>query len=55
MEEIVNLISTDAAASKISDEIKSVLFAKASEKIDSLRPVIATSMFDQTETESEEE
>lgn len=55
MEEIVNLISTDAAASKISDEIKSALFAKASEKIDSLRPVVASSMFDQTETEPEEE
>lgn len=55
MEQIVNLISTDAAASKISDEIKNALFAKASEKIDSLRPVIATTMFDQTETETEEE
>ena len=39
----------------ISDEIKNALFAKASEKIDALRPVVATAMFDQTETESEEE
>lgn len=56
MEEIVNLISTDASSSKISDEIKNVLFAKASERINSLRPVVAQTMFfDKTETETGEE
>ena len=55
MEEIVNLISTDASAYKISDEIKNALLTKASEKINSFRPVVAQSMFDQTETESEDE
>jgi hypothetical protein len=55
MEEIVNLISTDASAHRISDEIKNALLTKASEKIDSFRPVVAKSMFDQTETEPEDE
>ena len=55
MEEIVNLIATDSSASKISDSIKNVLFAKASEKIDSLKPVVAGTMFGEDELETEEE
>jgi len=55
MEEIVNLIATDSSASQVSDVIKNALFAKASERIESLRPVVANIMFDQDEPDTGEE
>lgn len=58
MEDIVDLIATDASAAEISDKIKEVLFGKSSERIEALRPQIANSMFgedDSTEIESEGE
>ena len=54
MEEIVNLIGSDASASDVSDKIKDILFAKSAEKIENMRPTIGASMFDEPE-ESEEE
>jgi len=55
MEDIVNLIASDESASNISDAIKSALFAKASEKIETLRPEIAKTMFGDNEETQEEE
>ena len=56
MEELVNLIATDAAANDISDKIKEVLYAKAADKIDAARNTVGASMFDSTESpESTEE
>ncbi|MEC8551545.1 MAG: hypothetical protein VXY93_13700 [Pseudomonadota bacterium] len=49
MEELVNLIATDAAANDISDKIKEVLYAKAADKIDASRNTVGASMFDNTE------
>ena len=46
MEEIVNLIATDAAANDISDKIKDALFAKAADKIDAHRQSVGVAMFD---------
>ena len=46
MEDIVDLIATDSSASDISAKIKEVLFTKASERIEGLRPQVATTMFD---------
>lgn len=46
MEELVDMIAGDSAPSDISDKIKEILFAKSSEKIDSVRPEISASMFD---------
>ena len=55
MEEIVNLIGADESASDISDKIKDVLYAKAAEKIGSIRPTVGASMFDdQSESEDQE-
>ena len=54
MEELVDLIATDASASGVSDKIKDALMAKASARIDALRPEIASSVFDAEETEEEE-
>ena len=55
MEEIVNLIGSDESASDISDKIKDVLYAKAAEKINNIKPTIGASMFDETEETQEEE
>ena len=45
MEDLVDLIATDASASDISDKIKEKLFAKAAEYVDSARPEVAASLF----------
>lgn len=45
MEELVNMIATDASAADISDQIKDILFAKSAERIDSLRPLAAAGLF----------
>ena len=59
MEDIVDLIATDSAASDITDKIKELLYGKAGEKIEGLRPGVANSMFGEDEqvddTESNEE
>jgi hypothetical protein len=45
MEELIDLIATDASPSEVSDSIKNILFAKAAEKIEYARPIVASSMF----------
>jgi len=56
MDNIIDLIATDASPSEISDQIKSALFAKAAEKIDAARPFVAASLFgDEYEEEIEQE
>ena len=45
MEDLVDLIATDASASDISDKIKERLFAKAAEYVDSARPEVAAGLF----------
>jgi hypothetical protein len=55
MEEIVNLIGSDASASDISDKIKDVLYAKASERIDTIRPTVGASVFGGEQSSEEEE
>ena len=52
MEELVDLIATDASASDVSDKIKDALMAKAAARIDALKPEIASSVFaDEAEEE----
>ena len=46
MEELVDLIATDASASDVSDKIKDALMAKAAARIDALKPNVAASVFD---------
>jgi hypothetical protein len=45
MEELIDLIATDGTASDISDKIKEMLYTKSVERIDSVRPEIASLMF----------
>jgi hypothetical protein len=44
-EDIINLIATNGSAADISDSIKNAIFAKAAEKIDAARPLVASGMF----------
>ena len=46
MEELVDLIATDASASDVSDKIKDALMAKAAARVDALRPEVASNVFD---------
>ena len=54
MEELVDLIATDASPSDVSDKIKDALMAKAAARIDALKPEIASSVFDAEAPEEEE-
>jgi hypothetical protein len=54
MDDLLDMIVSDESPSQISDKIKDLLFAKSAERIDSLRPQIANSMFDRSQ-ESEVE
>ena len=47
MDDVIDLIATDASASDISDKMKEVLFAKAAERIDIARPYVSNAMFGQ--------
>ena len=55
MEELVDLIATDASPSDVSDKIKDALMAKAAERIDAFRPDVASTVFDGEVPEEEEE
>lgn len=45
MEELIDMIVSDESPSQISDKIKEILFAKAGEKVDELRPEVANNLF----------
>ena len=53
MDDFLDMIATDESPSQISDKIKELLFAKASEKIDDFRPAVAMDMFGQINQEEE--
>ena len=54
MEELVDLIATDASASDVSDKIKDALMAKAAARIDALKPEVASTVFAEEAPEGEE-
>lgn len=53
MDNLIDMIISDESPSGISDKIKEILFTKASERVDSLRPQVASSLFG-SESETEE-
>ena len=56
MEELIDLIGADSSASDISDKIKDVLYGKATERIEGIRPTVGASMFgDEQQSESEDQ
>ena len=55
MDDILDLIATDAKPAEVTDKIKDVLYTKSAEKIDTFKPDIASSMFDPSNLETPEE
>ena len=53
MDDIIDLIATDSAASEVTDKLKDILFTKSAERIEAQRPNISASMFDEAEVETE--
>jgi hypothetical protein len=45
MDELMDMIAADESPSEISDKIKEILFSKSAEKIDQVRPVVASNLF----------
>lgn len=55
MEELIDLIATDGAPSDISDRIKELLYAKAADRVDHARPVVAATMFGDNDSNGDNE
>ena len=55
MDNVIDLIATDASASEISDKIKELIYAKAGERVEAIRPTVAQSMFDEPDQVDEPE
>mgnify|MGYP001043042543 FL=1 len=55
MEELVDLIATDASASDVTDKIRDALMAKAAARIDAFRPEVASGVFGDEAPETEAE
>ena len=53
MEDLVDLIATDASANDVSDRIKDMLYAKSAERLEYAKPVVADSMFSDAEVGDE--
>lgn len=49
----MNLIAADESPSQISDGLKDILYAKSADKIEAIKPKVASSMFE-LESETEE-
>ena len=54
MEDLVDLIATDASSSDISDRLKDILYAKSAERIEALKPIVADSVFDEPTAEDDQ-
>ncbi len=53
MEELIDLIATDGSPADVSDRIKELLYGKAAQKVDDIRPQVAAAMFE-NEVDDEE-
>ena len=50
----MDLIGADESAAQITDKIKDILYTKSGEKVDSFRPHVANSLFNDLEDETDE-
>ena len=46
------LVGGESSPSDVSDKIKEILYAKASSKVDAVRPSVGTSLFGEDEEET---
>jgi hypothetical protein len=53
MEDLIDLIATDASASDVRDKIHDILYSKAAERVELAKPYVASSMFGEEEIEAE--
>jgi len=49
----MDMIISDESPSQISDKIKDLLFAKSTERLDTFRPMVASSVFGEGESEED--
>jgi hypothetical protein len=55
MDDLINMMVSNESPADISDKIKEILMQKSAENIDTIRPLVAASMFGQQDTETESE
>jgi hypothetical protein len=55
MEELIDLIATDGSPSDVSDKIKELLYVKASDRVNSARPEVASLIFNNDDQVGENE
>lgn len=55
MEDLMDMIASDEAPSKVTDAIKDILFQKSAEKVDDFKASVSTNMFNGITQTSEEE
>ena len=53
MDEIIDAIATDESPSEISQSLKDLIYQKAAERVEGLRPGAAAALFDGGEVENE--
>ena len=53
MDEIIDAIATDESPSEISQSLKDLIYQKAAERVEGLRPGAAAAIFDSGEVEDE--
>ena len=53
MDEIIDAIATDGSPSEISQSLKDLIYQKAAERVEGLRPGAAAAIFDGGEVEDE--
>jgi len=53
MDEIIDAIATDESPSEISQSLKDLIYQKAAERVEGLRPGAAAAIFDGEEVEDE--
>jgi len=55
MDDLINMMVSNESPSEISDKIKDILMQKSAQNIETVRPVVAASMFGNQDSESEPE
>ena len=53
MDDIIDAIATDESPSEISQSLKDLIYQKAAERVEGLRPGASASLFDTSEVEDE--
>jgi hypothetical protein len=49
MDDLMDMILSDQSPAEVSDKIKEILFTKSAEKVHSVRPEVAASLFGEIE------